>query len=107
MRSSTSPVPLRLWRLNRISPPTIEPGLSRIPSMDLAVTLFPHPLSPTIPNVCPGYSSNEAPSTATTVPSSSGKWVSRSLTESRGSPVRSLRVAGLAVRVRCISESVS
>ena len=41
-------------RRNRISPPTIRPGRSTIPSIDRAVTLLPQPLSPTMPSVPPG-----------------------------------------------------
>src|SRR5262245_8209215 len=48
--------------------------------MDIAVTLLPHPLSPTTPNVSPLRTSNETPSTALTMPSSVKKCVLRSRT---------------------------
>jgi len=53
--------------------------------LDLAVTLFPHPLSPTTPNVTPGYKSKLTPSTAFTNPSSCGKYVFRFRTDSNAS----------------------
>ena len=44
----------RFWPLNMISPPSITPGGSGIRrSNDSALTLFPHPLSPTIPRTSP------------------------------------------------------
>ena len=71
-------------RRKMISPSTIRPGWSTIRKMDWAVTLLPQPLSPTMPNVLPGYASNVAPSTALTVPSSWKKYVFRLRTERRG-----------------------
>ena len=42
-------------------------------NIERAVTLFPQPLSPTIPRVWPSHTSKLAPSTARTVPSSGKK----------------------------------
>ena len=47
-----------------------------------AVTDLPQPDSPTMPSVSPGFSSNETPSTALTVPSLVAKTVCRSWTSS-------------------------
>ena len=84
----------------------MRPGRLRAIMMERAVTLLPQPLSPTMPRVCPSYRSKLTPSTATTFPSSRGKWVARSRTDSRGS-----RATGaaplLAVWVCCISDTVS
>ena len=44
------------------------------------LTLLPDPDSPTIPSVSPGWTVNETPSTALTMPSSVLKWTRRSLT---------------------------
>src|SRR6266566_3433739 len=71
-------------RVRTISPATMRPGRSTIRRIDCAVTLFPQPLSPTMPSVFPGRTSNEAPSTALVVPSSWKKLVLRFLTESSG-----------------------
>src|SRR6476646_7501769 len=62
----------------------MRPGRSTIRRMDCAVTLLPQPLSPTMPSVFPGETSNEAPSTALVVPSSWKKLVLRFLTERSG-----------------------
>src|SRR6266850_4978060 len=74
-------------RRKRISPSTIRPGRSTILRIDLAVTLLPHPLSPTMPSVLAGYRSKLTPSTAFTVPSSWEKYVFRSRTDSNGTCV--------------------
>ena len=50
--------------------------------MESAVTLFPHPLSPTSPNVSPSLSSNETSFTALIVPAEVLKWVERFLISS-------------------------
>src|ERR1700737_430171 len=42
-----------------------------------AVTLLPHPDSPTRPMICPGWIAKETPSTARATPARSRKWVSR------------------------------
>src|SRR2546423_14962929 len=61
--------------------------------IERAVTLFPHPLSPTIPSVTPSATSKLTPSTAFTSPSSWMKYVFRFRTESRGlSSIRVRRV---------------
>ena len=56
--------PCRRPRRNRISPPTIWPGRSRMPRIERAVTDLPQPLSPTMPSVLPGRTSKLTPSTA-------------------------------------------
>ena len=71
-------------RVRMISPSTMRPGRSTIRRIDCAVTLLPQPLSPTMPSVFPGKTSNDAPSTALVVPSSWKKLVFRFLTESSG-----------------------
>src|SRR5690348_3872855 len=82
-RISSSVFLVRSWPLNTTLPLTILPG--RCSRMMLnAVTDFPHPDSPTMPSVSPGWSSNETPSTALTVPSVVLKTVCRSLTSRRG-----------------------
>ena len=58
-----------------ISPATIRPGDDTKRNVEKAVTLFPHPLSPTIPTVLPRGISIVTPSTARTVPSSRKKCV--------------------------------
>ena len=55
-RSTTSPAApaVRAWPASRrkwISPATMRPGRSTMPRMERAVTLLPHPLSPTMPSV--------------------------------------------------------
>ena len=47
-----------------------RPGLGFRPRIDIIVTLFPQPDSPTIPRVLPRPTENETPSTALTMPSS-------------------------------------
>ncbi len=66
---------VRAGRRNRDLPSTIRPGRSTILRIDRAVTLFPHPLSPTTPSVAPALMSKLTPSTARTVPSSCAKYV--------------------------------
>src|SRR5205085_8370528 len=63
-----------------------------------AVTLLPHPLSPTMPSVAPGATSKLTPSTALTVPSSCVKYVFRFRTERRGSA---------PIGIRSVSEAVA
>ena len=46
------------------------PGFGLSPRIDIIVTLFPEPDSPTTPSVSPGRISNDTPSTAFTIPSS-------------------------------------
>src|SRR6266480_6696570 len=70
--------------LKLISPPTILPGgfaTSRI--TESAVTLLPHPLSPTTPRVSPGLIANETSSTAFTTPARVKKYVLRLFTSRR------------------------
>src|SRR5258705_4293445 len=71
-------------RVRTISPAAMRPGRSTMRRIDCAVTLFPQPLSPTMPSVFPGATSNEAPSTALVVPSSWKKLVLRFRTERSG-----------------------
>ena len=51
------------------------------------LTLLPEPDSPTMPSVSPGWTENETPSTALTMPSSVVKWTRRSLTSRSGSAI--------------------
>src|SRR4030095_15611915 len=76
-----------------IWPSTMRPGGSTIRRMDWAVTLLPQPLSPTMPSVFPGATSNDAPSTALVVPSSWKKLVRRFLTDRSGLEVGVGRIA--------------
>ena len=72
--------------------------------IDCAVTLFPQPLSPTMPSVLPGGTSNDAPSTALVVPSSWKKLVRRFLTESSGFVSFCItRMGDLEIRVRGVA----
>ena len=105
----TSPIsPPRIWRISRPSGSSCAtstvasgcpspagagagsprsrsgPGRSTMRRIDRAVTLFPQPLSPTMPRVRPAWSSKLAPSTALTVPSSAKKYVRRSRTSRIG-----------------------
>src|SRR5262245_25875308 len=89
--------PFALGRRNQISPPTMRPGRSTILKIDRAVTLLPHPLSPTIPSVAPGLISKSTPSTAFTVPSSCAKYVCRFLTDSSGSAAIGIRGIAQAI----------
>src|SRR4051794_10724624 len=94
-RSTTAPVAgRRKW----ISPSTIRPGRSTIRRIDRAVTLLPHPLSPTIPSVAPGATSKLTPSTARTVPSSCAKYVFRFRTDRSGSA---------SIRIRRVAQAVA
>src|SRR3954471_15940758 len=68
---------------NRISPPAMRPGgCGTSPMMESAVTLLPHPDSPTTPSVRPASSSKLTPSTARNSPASVAKCVLRFLTSS-------------------------
>ena len=62
--SSTAEAPALRGRRRRISPLTMRPGRSTMRRIDRAVTLFPQPLSPTMPSVRPAWRSKLAPSTA-------------------------------------------
>src|SRR4030088_1311946 len=85
-------------RVRTISPATMRLGRSTIRRIDCAVTLFPQPLSPTMPSVFPGATSNEAPSTALVVPSSWKKLVRRFLTERSGFVTFGIRLLQVGVR---------
>src|SRR5438876_9453117 len=92
-RSISVARPLPGSRRRRIWPSTIRPGRSTIRKIERAVTLLPHPLSPTIPSVAPGATSKLTPSTARTGPSSWTKYVLRFRTERSGlSPIGVRRV---------------
>src|SRR5438309_1514510 len=109
-RSTTWPVPVSpsaAGRRNWISPSTIRPGRSTILRMDLAVTLFPQPLSPTMPSVAPGERSKLTPSTALTNPSSWGKYVFRLRTDSSNSPGRSPPPSLPSIRIGGVSQSIA
>src|SRR5687768_1024229 len=79
-RISESESGTKLRPLRRTSPPTIFPGGLTRREMDIAVTLFPQPLSPTRPSVFPFSTRNETSSTALTTPASVKKWVLRFFT---------------------------
>src|SRR5258706_1737718 len=61
----------------RISPATRPGGLATSPMIESAVTLLPHPDSPTRPSVRPAWSARLTPSTALKVPASVAKEVVR------------------------------
>src|SRR5439155_557943 len=104
-----SPRSSRIWPLvtrnrsmpsNRISPPAMRPGgCGTKPMIDSAVTLLPHPDSPTMPRVRPVSSDRLMPSTAgNSPPPSTANQVLRSRISSRGGPaalVAARRFAGL------------
>src|SRR5438128_182112 len=73
--------------------------------MERAVTLLPHPLSPTMPTVCPGSTSNEMPSTARTLPSSSSKRTRRSRTAITGAAFEASLRSGM--RISRVTQSVA
>ena len=64
----------RPFSCNVTVPDTIRPGREISRMMANAVTLFPHPLSPTTPIVSPRGTSRVTPSTARTTPSSKKNW---------------------------------
>src|SRR6516164_4443532 len=75
----------RLVPTKRMVPPTIRPGGSATRRRtDSAVTLLPHPDSPTTPNVSPLCTSYETPSTARTTPAAVKKWVCKFSISSSG-----------------------
>src|SRR5436190_12261444 len=75
----------------RISPAAMRPGRETSPMIESAVTLLPHPDSPTSPSVRPGSSVKLTPSTAWIVPASVVKLVRRPRTSS-SAPMRGLEV---------------
>src|ERR1700675_1650517 len=68
----------------RTRPAAMRPGGGTSRMMDSAVTLFPHPLSPTSPHTSPRSIVKLTPSTARSTPWLVGKWVSRPSTERSG-----------------------
>src|SRR5215471_6102034 len=74
--------------------------------MDRAVTLLPQPLSPTTPTDCPGSTSNEMPSTARTVPSSSSKRTRRSRTAITGCTVLQLKCVCSGMGIGRVTQSI-
>src|SRR5690606_32468391 len=72
--------------------------------MERAVMLLPQPLSPTIPSTRLRWMLNETPSTAFSTPSSSLKWVRRSLISSRMSV---FITAPLLVGIGCVAQTVA
>src|ERR1700733_1006817 len=85
------------WRY-RISPLVMRPGGSISCRIARIVTLFPQPLSPTIPTTWPGNTSKLTPSTARTMPSSSGNDTRRLRTRNSGS---------VAVGIGCIAQAIA
>ena len=73
----------------------MRPGFGFRLRIDIIVTLFPEPDSPTTPSVWPGRTENETPSTALTMPSSVLKYVRRSRTSRSGASCTSGRHASL------------
>src|ERR1035441_10243892 len=71
----------RSWPWKCAEPLMSAPGFS--PSRLSAVTVFPEPVSPTIPRIFPGSTSKDRPRTARTTPSEVGKETVRSSTASR------------------------
>src|SRR5208283_3121163 len=63
--------------------PAISPGGGTRRRMESAVTLFPHPDSPTIPSTCFSKISKLTESTAREIPASVRKYVFKSLTSRR------------------------
>src|SRR5438105_4479087 len=102
-RISYSLIRVRSWPLNITLPPTMRPGRCNL-MMLIAVTDLPHPDSPTMPSVSPGWSSNETPSTALTTPSLVEKTVCRSWTSSRACVTRA---SGLQPGVEGIADSIA
>src|ERR1700682_1141252 len=70
----------------RMRPAAISPGCSISRMMLSAVTLLPHPDSPTRPMIWPGWIANDTPSTARASPARVRKWVARSSTRSNADP---------------------
>ena len=66
----------------RIAPAILPGGCGTSRIMEVAVTDFPQPLSPTIATVSPASTVNETPSTARFTPSGVRKWVCRFSTSS-------------------------
>ena len=81
----------RSWPSNRISPPSIRPGLAMSRMIDRLVTLLPQPDSPTRPMISPRSTWKSMPSTARTIPSRVKKDVRRPFTSSSGFSPRSRR----------------
>src|SRR5689334_1344127 len=72
-------------------PASIFPGGEGInPNTESMVTLLPHPLSPTTPNVSPSINPNETPLTACTTPSGVLNVVSSPCTSRMKSGIRSI-----------------
>src|SRR6202171_142959 len=67
-------------------PAAISPGCSISRMMLSAVTLLPHPDSPTRPMIWPGWIAKEMPSTARASPARVRNWVVRPSTRSSGEP---------------------
>src|ERR1700674_3770500 len=93
-------------------PPTIFPGRCTSPRIDMAVSLFPQPDSPTMPSVSPGKSSKLTLRTALTSPSSVKKDVLRFLTSRIGRlnqlPPTAVRLASaLLSGVECVPQPVA
>lgn len=93
----------------RMCPPVIRPGLSIRRSTERAMTLLPHPDSPTTARTSPRPMVRSTPSTARTIPSSSSNPVCRSSISSSvsGCFIASPYVYGLLVRVGGVAQSVA
>src|SRR5579884_717252 len=94
--------------LKLISPPTILPGGLAIRRMtESAVTLLPQPLSPTTPNVSPGFMVKVTSLTALTTPLLVKKYVLRLLTSSRFVAISFLRLLVLGAWVKCVAQAIA
>src|SRR5262245_28691351 len=78
-------------------------GRSTRRRIERAVTLLPHPDSPTTASVRPRRTVRLTPSTALTTPSSSSKCVLRSRTSSKGIAIGKLLLVG----IRGVAETVA
>src|SRR5690348_11653601 len=103
------------WLLSRIfspskliSPPTILPGGLAIRRItESAVTLLPQPLSPTTPNVSPGFMVKETSLTALTTPLLVKKYVLRLLTSSKFVAISFLRLLVLGSWVKRVAHAIA
>src|SRR5262245_41220116 len=84
----------RSWPWKRTVPPVMRPGWRRRRRIARAVTLLPHPDSPTSPTTSPGPTSRSTPTRTGAVPR--GVWNStvRPRTDRRGSVTRSPTTSG-------------
>src|SRR5215475_6530674 len=99
LRISRSGSVSRLRPCRRIDPAILPGGCAISRRIDIAVTDFPQPLSPTTARVSPSSTWNETPSTARLIPSGVRKWVCRLSTSSRAMMLRQPGIEGVAQSV--------